>query len=143
MLGEILTGVLLRPALSIFVVSIATGVVLQAALPPAVAGALPAQYVFSPDNWWNQDISGAPVDQNSAAYIAFVSGRTGSNTTAERQMHPDFGPSPYGIPYVVVSGDQPLVTPTWVAYGDESDAGAPGRAPGYPIPTEAKAQAGY
>ena len=26
-------------------------------------------------------------------------------------LHPDFGPSPYGIPYVVVSGDQPLVRP--------------------------------
>src|SRR5690242_12630601 len=55
-------------------------------------------------------------------------------------MHPDFGPSPYGIPYVVVSGDQPLVTPTWVAYGDEADNGALGRPPGYPIPDEAKTQ---
>ena len=45
-------------------------------------------------------------------------------------MHPDFGASPYGIPYVVVSGDQPLVRPTWTAYGDESDEGAPGRPPG-------------
>ena len=45
---------------------------------------------------------------------------------------------PYGIPYVVVSGDQPLVAPTWTAYGSESDNGAPGRPPGYPIPDEAK-----
>jgi hypothetical protein len=72
-----------------------------------------------------------------------VSGRTASNPTARRQLHPDFGPSPYGIPYVVVSGDQPLVRPAWVAYGDESDDGAPGRAAGYPIPEEAKSQANF
>jgi hypothetical protein len=120
-----------------------TGIVLRAALPPAISGGLPARTVFPASNWWNQDISGAPVDPNSNAYINFVSGRTGSNTTAHRQMHPDFGPSPYGIPYVVVSGDQPLVTTTWVAYGDESDNGAPGRPPGYPIPDEARTQAGY
>ena len=69
----------------------------------------------------------APVDSNSAAYINFISGRSSTNPTAKRQVHPDFGPPPYGIPYVVVSGDQPLVTPTWTAYGDESDNGAPGR----------------
>ena len=63
--------------------------------------------------------------------------------TATRRLHPDFGPSPYGIPYVVVSGDQPLVRPTWTAYGDESDEGAPGRPLGYPIPDEAKTQADY
>ena len=50
-------------------------------------------------------------------------------------VHPDFGPPPYGIPYVVVSGDQPLVAPTWTAYGDESDDGAPGRPPAIRFPT--------
>src|SRR5436190_17856714 len=47
------------------------------------------------DNWWNQDISAAPLDAQSDAYINFI-GRT-------RQAHPDFGPPPYGIPYVGVS----------------------------------------
>ena len=91
--------------------------------------------VFPPSNWWNLDISAAPVDPASAAYLSFV------GTT--RRLHPDFGPSPYGIPYVVVSGDQPLVQPVWTAYGDESDNGAPGRPPGYPIPSEAKTQPDY
>ena len=125
------------------IVIVAAGVVLRAALAPVISGALPARSVFPASNWWNQDISHAPIDPNSAAYINFVSGRTGSNTTARRQMHPDFGPSPYGIPYVVVSGDQPLVAPTWVAYGDEADNGAPGQPPGYPIPDEAKTQADF
>src|SRR5262249_61017744 len=49
----------------------------------------------------------------------------------------------YGIPYVVVSGDEPLVPVNFVAYGDESDPGAPGRPAGYPLPPEARFQAGY
>jgi len=58
-------------------------------------------------------------------------------------MHSDFGPPLYGIPYVGVSGTQALTTVTWTAYGDESDAGAPGRPAGYPIPNEARTQANY
>ena len=91
--------------------------------------------VFPLSNWWNLDIRNAPVDANSAAYISYI----GAGTT----LHPDFGPSPYGIPYVVVSGDEPLVQPVWTAYGSESDAGAPGRPPGYPIPPEAKTQPNF
>ena len=72
----------------------------------------------------------------SAALIDFISGRTPTNTTAVRRLHPDFGPPPYGFPYVVVIGDQPRVPLAFVAYGSESDAGAPGL-PGYPIPDEA------
>jgi hypothetical protein len=98
-------------------------------------GPLPPRQVLPLNNWWNLDVSQAPVDANSAAYISFV------GTT--RRLHPDFGPSPYGIPYVVVGGDQPLVRPLWTAYGDESDDGAPGRPAGYPIPPEAKAQPDY
>jgi hypothetical protein len=91
--------------------------------------------VFPPDNWWNLDISAAPVDPGSAAYISFI----GSG----RQLHPDFGPPPYGIPYVVVGGDQPLVDVLFDPYGAESDPGAPGRPSGYPIPEEARMLPGY
>src|SRR5258708_14267356 len=28
--------------------------------------------IFPPDNWWNLDISGAPVDTGSRSYIAFI-----------------------------------------------------------------------
>jgi hypothetical protein len=104
------------------------------AAPPVLGGALSAQ-VYPLSNWWNQDISNAPPDTNSAAFISFIG--------ATRQVHPDFGPSPYGIPYVVVDGTQPLVQPTWTAWGDESDNAAPGRPPGYPIPAEAKTLPNY
>ena len=106
---------------------------------PVRGGALPSPPPLFPlDNWWNVDISGAPVDPGSAAFIAFV-GPT-------RGMHPDFGgdsgdPSApiYGMPYIVVSGSQPLL-PVTFDYDDESDFAAPGRPPGYPIPEESKTQ---
>jgi hypothetical protein len=131
--------VLLASALATATVALVSA----AAAPPALTGSLGGLEVFPRTNWWNLDISRAPLDAGSGAYINFISGRTGGNTTATRRVHPDFGPSPYGIPYVVVSGDQPLVRPAWTAYGDESDEGAPGRALGYPIPAEAKSQANY
>ncbi len=94
--------------------------------------------LFPLSNWWNTDISKAPVDPNSAAFIAYI------GTT--RGLHPDFGgdsgdpSSPiYGFPYVTVSGSQPLV-PVVFDYDDESDHQAPGRPPGYPIPPEAMTQ---
>ncbi|MCC6348218.1 MAG: hypothetical protein IT347_01330 [Candidatus Eisenbacteria bacterium] len=99
--------------------------------------------LFPVDNWWNLDISSAPVDPGSAAFIDFVSGRTPGNPTATRSMHPDFGPPPFGMPYVVVGANQPLVPVTFSPYGSQSDAGAPGRPAGYPIPAIARTQAGY
>ena len=90
--------------------------------------------LFPPDNWWNQDISSAPVDPQSSAYIDFI-GRT-------RTSHPDFGPPPYGIPYVGVGAAEPRVPVTFVDYGSESDAGFGGQA-GYPIPEVARTQANF
>ena len=89
---------------------------------------------FPSDNWWNLDISGAPVDAQSDAFIDFV-GRT-------RTLHPDFGPPPYGIPYVGVGGAEPRTLVTFVDYGDESDRGF-GSEPGYPIPDAAKTQPNF
>ncbi len=102
-----------------------------------------ARQVFPADNWWNLDVSAAPVDPGSQALIDWISGRTPQNPGAVRRLHPDFGPPPYGIPYVGVSGTQPLVPVTFVDYPDESDAGAPGRPAGYPIPDEAKTLPDY
>ena len=104
---------------------------------------LSTRQVFPTDNWWNADVSHAPVDAGSAAYIDWISGRTPQNPSATRHAHPDFGPPPYGMPYVVVGANQPLLPVAFSPYGDESDAGAPGRPPGYPIPAEAQLQAGY
>ncbi len=87
-------------------------------------GAIP----FPADNAWNTDISGAPVDPNSANLIASI-GANGS-------LFPDFGSgtwngAPIGIPYVVVAGTQAKVAIHYTAYGDESDPGP------YPVPPTA------
>jgi hypothetical protein len=90
--------------------------------------------LFPSSNWWNQDISTAPVDAQSNAYIDFI----GRN----RALHPDFGPPPYGIPYMGVGSTEPRVPVTFVAYGSESDDGFRGER-GYPIPEAAKTQPNY
>jgi hypothetical protein len=97
--------------------------------------------VFPATNWWNQDVSAAPVDPRSAELIAWISNRTASNPTAVRCLHPDFGPPPYGIPYVVVDGAQARA-PVAFEYADESDTGISGLA-GYPIPAEARTLPNY
>jgi hypothetical protein len=120
---------------------LAAAAVVVAAAPPVLTEPLVGRQVFPTNNWWNTDISLAPVDPQSSSIIGWISGRTGGNTTAVRRLHPDFGPPPYGIPYVVVAGDQPRV-PVTFEYADESDAGAPGL-PGYPVPDEARTQPNY
>jgi hypothetical protein len=45
--------------------------------------------VFPANNWWNTDISSAPVDAKSSTYVATI----GAGTS----LHPDFG-TQYGIP---------------------------------------------
>jgi hypothetical protein len=88
--------------------------------------------LFPADNPWNQDVSGEPVDPNSANLIAGM----GLNAP----LHPDFGTvwngAPNGIPYVVVSGAQTKVPITFDAYGDESDPGP------YPVPPDAPVEGG-
>ena len=112
---------------------------------PVEGASLPAPLpLFPPDNWWNLDISSAPVDAKSASYIAFI------NNGGTRRLHPDFGgeASPgsqdiYGMPYVVVDGPQAKKTVTF-GYWDESDGvnQSTGQAiPFYPIPDQAIAQA--
>jgi hypothetical protein len=91
--------------------------------------------VFPASNWWNRDIRSAPIDPGSAGFIAFIG--------ASRRLHPDFGPPPYGIPYVTVSGSQPLVPVNFVEYPSESDTGASGQPAGYPIPDDARLYPNY
>ncbi len=87
--------------------------------------------VFPPDNAWNRDISTAPLHPRSAQIIARIQSVGGDN------LHPDFGENPdYGIPYVVVPPDQPLVPIEFTAYGDESDPGP------YPVPPDAPIEGG-
>ena len=94
---------------------------------------LAGRVLFPADNWWNRDISSAPVDPQSGAFIDFI-GRT-------RALHPDFGPPPYGIPYVGVGSAEPRVPVTFL-YDDESDSGF-GSDLGYPIPEAAKTQPNF
>jgi len=109
----------------------------QAPQPPApLPSPLP---LFPPDNWWNTDISAAPLDSNSAGFIGFIGGAT--------KLHPDFGGDDgtaygvYGMIYAVVPGTQPLeIVDFSEGYPDESDFGAPGRPPGYPIPVGARTE---
>lgn len=96
---------------------------------------LTGRQVFPVDNWWNLDVSRAPVDPASATFITFMGPAKG--------LHPDFGPPPYGIPYVTVSSSQPRVVIGSFSYPGESDAGVPGEAPGYPIPDEARTLPNY
>ena|GEM_PF-952476 len=142
------------PALVCFIAAI------SAALPPSPVsaggvpqpqpvatrgGPLPSPLpLFPSDNWWNVDISDAPVAANSAGFITFI------NNGGNRRLHPDFGgfneDEPphgiYGIPYVVVDGTQPKVAVQF-DYSDESDGvdhNTDTSFPFYPIPPEAITQ---
>jgi hypothetical protein len=113
--------------------------------PPRTAAAvlnedLSNRQLFPGNNWWNLNVSNAPLDTRSQEIIDWISGRTPSNPSATRRLHPDFGPPPYGIPYAGVGSNQPLELVTFVLYGNQSDPGAPGSPPGYPIPLEARTQ---
>jgi hypothetical protein len=80
---------------------------------------------------WNQDISQAPLDPNSASYIAYINAHGGDF------VHPDFGsPREYGFPYAVVGKRQKRTKVKFTAYGDESDHGA------YRVPLKALVEGG-
>lgn len=80
---------------------------------------------------WNQDISKAPRDPRSAAYIAYIDSHGGDH------LHPDFGsPRPYGFPFSVVGAGQRKLPIHYTAYGDESDPGP------FPVPAGAPVEGG-
>ncbi len=85
--------------------------------------------VFPADNPLNQEIANAPVNPNSASYIASIG--------LSAHLHPDFGTNrTYGIPYTVVGPEQPQVPIRFTAFGEESDPGP------YPIPPNAPVEGG-
>lgn len=97
-----------------------------------VGASLGGARAFPDDNPWNQDVSNSPIDPNSDNLIASIGLSTG--------LHPDFGTvydgHPNGIPYVVVSAEQPKVSIESFEYADESDLGP------YPIPQDAPIEGG-
>jgi hypothetical protein len=80
--------------------------------------------ILPASNAINRDISSAPVDPRSAAYVESIG--------PSLHLHADFGTNPgYGIPYVVVKRHQAMVPIHFSEYGGESDPGP------YPIPPSA------
>ncbi len=80
--------------------------------------------VFPASNPWRTDISTAPVDPLSSAYLA---------TLGTHSVRAEFGSGlyaggPIGIPYIVVNNSTPL-TALKIGYPAESDAGP------YPLPS--------
>jgi hypothetical protein len=76
-------------------------------------------------------VSGDPLHSQSDAIVAKIQSVGGD------YLHPDFGENPdYGIPYVVVPPDQPLVPITYRAYGNQSDPGP------WPVPLDAPVEGG-
>ena len=77
----------------------------------------------------NREIANAPVNPNSANYIASI------GLTAH--LHPDFGTNPgYGIPYAVAGRKQRKVPIRFTLYGSESNSGP------YPVPATAPIEGG-
>jgi hypothetical protein len=87
------------------------------ALELRVVPTLSGNTLFPADNPWNQVITNAPVAANSDSLVNVI----GANLS----LHADFGTT-YdgalnGIPYNVVSGEQPRVSVVIDAYASESD----------------------
>src|SRR5215469_4755175 len=107
---------------------------------PQEGGWLPQQ-LFPPDNWWNADISWAPVDPASDYYISYIR-RWGS-----LPLHPVLGGDfwdgdlerNWGFPYITVDWWQPRVPVDfdYPTVSDGVDHGTGQSYPFYPIPDEA------
>jgi hypothetical protein len=94
--------------------------------PPVIGGC----DLFPEDNPWNTDISDAPVDPMSDAYIDNI------NSNGPEYLHADFGENPdYGIPWTTVDDTQSTSEVNF-DYADESDFGP------YPIPDDVPIEAG-
>ena len=95
---------------------------------PAIGGC----QMFPASNPWNTDISGYPLNADSAQYMAEM------NPSGSTHLHPDFGSDPsYGIPYNVVAIAHANFTPiAFTEYASQSDPGP------YPIPNSPAIEAG-
>jgi hypothetical protein len=96
--------------------------------------------VFPADNVWNARIDHLPIDSNSDAYVASIG--------AGESLHADFGAGsiedgPIGIPFVVVSKNQPNVAIVFKGYADEPEPYVDESDPGpFPIPPDAPIEGG-
>ena len=76
--------------------------------------------LFTPDDVWNEDVSGHAVDSANTTKMYNLIGMT-------TPIHPDFG-TDFGIPITIVPQSQPKVPIVFDDYPDESDPGP------YPFP---------
>jgi hypothetical protein len=94
--------------------------------------AAPVEYgcpILPAEDPLNQEIADAPVNPNSANYVASIG--------LSDHLHPDFGTNPtYGIPFTVVGAGQAKVPIKFTEYGSESNPGP------YPIPANAPVEGG-
>jgi len=109
-------------------------------------GTIPLEWpLFPPNNWWNTDVSHAPVDSSNTTIINWI----GANG-----LHPDFGGNAgggdvYGFPFAVVDSSQTKLTVDFSEWGwpDESDGvdhnNNDTSFPFYPVPSECISQTGW
>ena len=100
-----------------------------------VGASLGGRMPFPSDNPWNTDVSAWPLEPDGDKYIKSIG--------PDAPLHPDFGANyngvPYGIPYVVVSRDQPRMPVRFLPApeaAEESDQCY------YPIPLDAPIEPG-
>jgi len=126
-----------------FVFLLAMIVLSRAALGATEGGAVTVPLpLFPTNNWWNTDVSAAPVDANTANFINFLDPLT--------PLHPDFGGdvgdgTVYGYPFIQVDGSQPKKTVTFnfASESDGVDHNTNQPFPFYPIPDEAITMSGW
>jgi hypothetical protein len=121
-----------RPFIAVSILSIFALSLMPAKMVAQTVPTLAGCAVFPLNNVWNVPVDRLPVHPNSAAHISAIG--------AEKSVHPDFGSgtwdgAPIGIPYTIVSENQPKVDITF-DYSDESDQGP------YPIPPDAAIEGG-
>jgi hypothetical protein len=85
--------------------------------------------VFSAESEWNRDVSGDPVDSNSATWMIHMGAGT-------KNLHADFGSDPlYGVPFEVV-GEAQAGQKMQFRYSSQSEPGP------YPFPDDVPIQGG-
>jgi len=107
-------GTLMR---RIRILSLATVIAPAFGAAPALAGEVPGTdcAVFPQNNIWNTRIDALPVHDMSHTWME-------SMHASSTDLHPDFGPPSYGLPYTTVNRNHAKV-PVDFQYDDESDPG--------------------
>src|SRR3989441_3659793 len=130
------------PPLTTLVAIVALGGLVAAAA-STLGGAIPGPMPLLPsDNWWNLDVSTAPIDPSSASSIAFI----GSTKAAPPDFGGDVSPGSaqvYGFPYAIVDSTvtRRAVQFQYASESDGVDHATNLSVPFYPIPDEAITQA--